>query len=288
MFSKRMVLIIGMIIFITANIIALSMLSRRSPSIGISRFAIYVIAPFQKGSTNLILFVKDLWYQYFYLVSAAGENEKLKIQLAYAFKKNNRCNELELSNDRFRKLLDFRQTIAGQVVAAEVIGRDPTVWIKTIIIDKGSKDGVEKLLPVVAPEGIVGQITEVSLNSSKVLLIIDQNSAVDGLIQRTRARGIVKGKSYGQCLFKYVLRKHDVNVNDVVVSTGLDGVFPKGLSIGYVSGIVKRVSGIFQEMTVTPYVDFERLEEVLVLLEPQVQDTSDNKIKNSIKIKKYP
>ncbi len=280
MFSKRMVLIIGMIIFITANIIALSVLSRRSSSIAISRFAIYIIAPFQEGSTDLILFAKDLWYQYFYLVSVAEENKKFKTQLAHAFKKNNRCNELELSNDRFRKLLNFRQTIVGQVVAAEVIGSDPTVWIKTIIIDKGSKDGVEKLLPVVAPEGIVGQITEVSFNASKVLLIIDQNSAVDGLIQRTRARGIVKGKSYGECLFKYVLRKHDVNVNDVVVSTGLDGVFPKGLSIGYVSGIVKRVSGIFQEMTVTPYVDFERLEEVLVLLEPQVQETPPgNKIK---------
>ena len=94
-------------------------------------------------------------------------------------------------------------------------------------------------MAVVIPEGIAGQTTEVSAHYSKVLLIIDHNSAVDALVQRDRARGIIKGGSADQCIFKYVLRKHDVVVDDIVVSSGLDGVFPKGLSVGYVSGVVK-------------------------------------------------
>jgi rod shape-determining protein MreC len=121
----------------------------------------------------------------------------------------------------------------------------------------------------VVPKGIAGQVTEVSSHYSKVLLIIDPNSAVDALVQSDRARGIIKGDAAGRCLFKYVLRKNDIAVGDIVVSSGLDGVFPKGLAVGKVSSIFKPKAGIFQEVTVTPYVDFEKLEEVLVVLNPK-------------------
>jgi len=121
----------------------------------------------------------------------------------------------------------------------------------------------------VVPKGIAGQVTDVSANYSKVLLIIDHNSAVDALVQNDRARGIIQGDAAGQCLFKYVLRKHDIKIGDIVVSSGLDGVFPKGLAVGYVSAVVKPKSGIFQEVTVIPYVDFEKLEEVLIVLNPK-------------------
>ena len=124
------------------------------------------------------------------------------------------------------------------------------------------------LLPVLVPQGIAGQIIDVSMHSSKVLLIIDQISSVDGLVQRTRARGIVKGGSAGRCFFVYALRKHDIKADDVIVSSGLDDVFPKGLRIGRVSNVSRNNSGIFQKVMVKPYVDFEKLEEVLVLLSP--------------------
>jgi rod shape-determining protein MreC len=115
----------------------------------------------------------------------------------------------------------------------------------------------------------VGQITEVSSHYSKVLLIIDPNSAVDALVQSDRARGIIKGDAAGELILKYVLRKSDIAVSDTVVSSGLDGVFPKGLAVGQVSGVFKPKAGIFQEVTVTPFVDFEKLEEVLVVLNPK-------------------
>jgi rod shape-determining protein MreC len=125
---------------------------------------------------------------------------------------------------------------------------------------------------VVISEGIAGLVTDVTYSYAKVLLIIDQNSAVDALIQRSRARGVIKGGFSNRCFLKYVLRKYDISIGDVVVSSGLDGVFPKGLRIGYVSSVVKQKAGIFQEITVMPYINFEELEEVLVLLGPPTHE----------------
>lgn len=269
MFSKKMVVIVGVILLIAINIIVLSINKRHGDlPYGIGRIAIYTIAPFQNAVTHSIRFVKNVWSQYFFLISVAKENENLKKALNYAIGENEKRNEIEITNYRLRKLLNFKKTIDHQVLPAEIVGKDPSPWYQAILIDKGKSDGVEKGQPVVIPEGIAGQVTEVLNNYSKVLLIIDQNSAVDALVQRTRARGVIKGDSTDRYLFKYVLRKHDVKVGDTIVSSGLDGVFPKGLRIGYVSEVVKPSSGIFQDVTVAPFIDFEKLEEVLVLLNP--------------------
>jgi rod shape-determining protein MreC len=278
MFSKKMVLIVGVIVLIAVNVILLSLFNRRYISYyGPGKIAISIVAPFQKAASTSIRFVRDIWRHYFFLVNAAKENEGLRKDLNRAFERNVQFKEFELSNARLRNLLNFQKNIADRVLAAEVIGKDPSPWFKTVLIDKGKHDGVEKGMAVVIPEGIAGQTTEVSAHYSKVLLIIDHNSAVDALVQRDRARGIIKGGSADQCIFKYVLRKHDVVVDDIVVSSGLDGVFPKGLSVGYVSGVVKPKSGIFQEVTVTPYVDFEKLEEVLVVLNPEKREFEKEK-----------
>jgi rod shape-determining protein MreC len=270
MFSKKMVMIVGVIAMIGVNIILLSVFNRRYISYyRPGRIAVSVIAPFQKASSKSIRFLKDTWYHYFFLVHAAEENDELKKALNKSVEKNVRYRELELSNARLRNLLNFEKTMTDPVLSAEVIGKDPSPWFKTILIDKGKKDGVGRGMAVVVPKGIVGQITEVSSHYSKVLLIIDPNSAADALVQRDRARGIIKGDAAGELAFKYVLRKHDIAVGDIVVSSGLDGVFPKGLAVGQVSGVFKPKAGIFQEVTVTPYVDFEKLEEVLVVLNPK-------------------
>lgn len=264
-----MLMIVGAVVLIAVNIIILSVTSRRFPSYGLGRTVITIVAPFQEIVTDSVRFVKDIWRHYFFLVSAAKENDHIRRSLRHALEMGNRYNELNLSNNRLRELLNFKTSVSRPVTAAEVIGIDPSPWFKTIIIDKGKADGLEKGLPVVIPEGITGQVTDVADGYSKVLLIIDQNSAVDAIVQRTRARGIIKGESLGRCYFQYVLRKYDVKIGDAVVSSGLDGVFPKGLRIGHVSSVVRPSSGIFQEVTVTPYVDFETLEDVLILLNPK-------------------
>jgi len=265
MLSKKMVLLIGVIFLITFNIIFLSVTSRRNASDGTGSAALYIVSPFQKALTRSIGFVKGIWRHYFYLSSVSMENDQLRKELNFAVEKNNRLVEAELSNDRFRALLEFTEKTEARLIAAEIIGKDPTSWHKTITIDKGSDDGIEKGNAVVSPEGVVGQVTDVTSHYAKALLLIDQNSAVDALIQRSRARGVVHGESSGLCGLGYVLRKHEIQVGDTVISSGLDGIFLKGLRIGEVSGVTKSTSGMFQDVTVKPFVDFETLEEIFVM-----------------------
>lgn len=151
-------------------------------------------------------------------------------------------------------------------MAAQVIARDPTPWFRTVTINKGKADGLRKGMPVVIPEGVVGQVVATTGGYARVLLIIDPNNAVDALVQRSRARGVVSGGPGGACQFKYVLRKEDVRLGDTLVTSGLDRVFPKGFRVGMVSGLFRRHAGIFQEVTISPAVDFDKLEEVLVIL----------------------
>jgi len=267
-------MVTGVIVLVAAGIIFLSITSRHtSISSGVRRFAIaFVISPFQSVVNDSVRSIKDFWRHYFFLVSAAKENDDLKKALSRAVETNNQCRETELSNARLRKFLNFQKTKAGRVLAAEVVGRDPSPWFKAIIVDKGKADGIERDFPVVVSDGIVGQVAEVADHYSKVMLIIDRNSSVDALVQRSRARGIVKGESAGQCAFEYVLSNDDIMTGDNVVSSGLDGVYPKGLRIGFVTGIVKNKSEIFQATDVMPYVNFEKLEEVLIVLNPARHD----------------
>lgn len=269
MFSKKMMVVAGLIVLVTINVIILSVTSRQRHSpYGLGRSGIAVVAPFQEAFTRFIFFCRDIWGHYFYLVSVSMDNTVLKQQLHAAQEQNARYREIELANIRLRELVDFKQAMEHPVLSAEVIAKDPSPWFKSVVIDKGRADGVRVGFPVVVPLGIVGQVTEASNRYARVLLIIDQNNAVDGLVQRTRARGMVKGAAAGNCMFKYALRKHDIRVGDTIISSGLDGVFPKGIRIGSVAEVVKTHSGIFQEVSVTPFADFEKLEEVLVIINP--------------------
>jgi rod shape-determining protein MreC len=275
MLSRKMVIIVSLGLLFFFNVIAIVISGRHyySPQVssdghsqGTGRYFIAIVAPFQKGLTHTIRFAERLWTEYFYLVSAAKENAELKIALSKALEKNNECMETELSNQRLRTFLNFQKTMTNDAIAAQVIGKDPSPWFKSIIIDKGFSDGVRKGLPVVIPEGAAGQIIEVTRHYSKVLLLIDRNSAIDSIAQRTRARGIIRGSSDGRFIFQYVLRKYDIQEGDTVISSGLDGIFPKGLKVGRVQSITQKNSGIFQEIVVIPSVDFETLEEVMIIL----------------------
>ena len=272
MFSKRMILVALVIVLVAVNIILLTITGKhtQAPS-GLGRGALVIVSPFQKQFTAFFNSVKDTWNQYFFLVSTAEENQRLKKALGQSLEQLNRYSETEIANDRLRHLLDFEKVIPRPMIAAQVVGKDPSAWSKTIIVDKGTRDSVRQGAPVVIPEGIVGVVVDASARYAKVLLLTDPNSAVDALVQQTRARGIVKGGGADFCVFDYVLRKHDISVGDMVVSSGLDGVFPKGFRVGRISEIVRQNAGIFQKVSVTPYVDFEILEEVFIISEPDYE-----------------
>jgi len=272
MFSKRMILVAVVIVLVAVNVILLTITGKQTtaPS-GLGKGALVVVAPFQKQLTTWVQSIKNIWNHYFFLVATAQENQRLKQALEESHQRLNRLNETELANQRLRHLLGFEDDIPQPMIAARVVGKDPSPWSKTVIVDKGVRDTVREGTPVVIPEGIVGVVVEASARYAKVLLLIDPNSAVDALVQKTRARGIVKGGDADRCVFDYVLRKHDISVGDTVVSSGLDGVFPKGLRVGRISEIVRQNAGIFQKVVVTPFVDFEILEEVFIIAPPVVE-----------------
>lgn len=265
MISRQMVLIAGVVALAAATIIALSYGSRR-PLPGADGLGIAVVGPLQEAMTQTLRTSRDIWRHYFALVNVSRQNAYLDQALRDSRERGSHYSEIELANQRLRNLLNFKKTIQRQVLAAEVIAKDPSPWFKSVVIDKGRDHGLRRGLPVVVAEGVVGQVVDVSGHYAKVLLVIDQNHAVDGLVQRTRARGIVKGDPAGQCIFDYLLRKYDIQVGDTIVTSGLDGVFPKGLPVGRVSALIPEGTGIFQQVYAAPFVDFETLEEVLVLL----------------------
>jgi len=267
MFSKQLLTIIWILILIVITIVILSINGRNqhTPKI-VGGVTMTLVAPIQKIVTESIKICRNIWRNYFHLVNVAHENEVLKDKLSKVMELNDRLKEIELSNKRLRNLLHFQKSSSHHhVIAAEVIGRDPSHWSKTMIIDKGSQDGVKKGFPVVVHSGIVGQVVFITKYYSKVLLLIDHNSAVDAIVRRTRSHGVIKGNSEDEFRFLYVLRKENVKTGDIVISSGLDGVFPKGLRVGTVSEILKTNSGMFQIISVSPFVDYEKIEEVLVI-----------------------
>jgi len=277
MFSKKTVVIIGVFFLIIANILILSVISQRYPTSGPGGFTISLLAPFQEAIAGSSRFLRGIWHHYFNLILVSEENDQLRNQLARADEMKNEWVEARLANDRLRRLMDLGGGFSQALVYAEVIGRDPTAWFKTVIINKGHQDTVAVGMPVVVPEGIVGQVVSVSGHYAKVLLIVDQNSAVDALVQRTRARGVIKGEFADQCRLEFVLRKEDVQVGDTVISSGLDNVFPKGLRIGEIKDVTSDATEMFYTISVGPYVDFEKLEEVLVVVSPKEIIPGDDK-----------
>jgi rod shape-determining protein MreC len=267
-----MVLVVAVLVLLLLNIAALTVSSSRPDSAeGAAPIALHLTAPFQKGLTATLGWVRSIWSGYFNLVTTAEENETLRRAVAELREQLNGYNELKLLNGRMRGLLSFKEAKARNMVAAMVTGKDASLWYRTLIIDKGTEDGVNKGQSVVVPDGIVGQVIEASRRYAKVLLVTDRNSSVDVLVQDSRTRGVLKGGGAGECQFAYANRNDIIKAGQRIVSSGLDGVFPKGFLIGTVSEVHKGVSGIFQDVEVTPSVTFDKLEEVLVVMGPEAE-----------------
>ncbi len=240
----------------------------RTRSDPLSRLFLEAVVPLQRASTFLRVALAGARRSVVDLVRARDEVVTLRGRVRELEEETARLGEAELENDRLKRLLDFRQALSGDVIAARVVGRDATGIARTFTIDRGESDGVRRGAAVLVPEGVVGQVFLASPHGARVLLVSDHNSGVDALVQRTRARGIVEGNVDGGCLLKFLKRTEDVQVGDLTVTSGLDGIFPKGLPIGRVSALDKRGQGLFQYAEVVPLTDFERLEEVLVARGP--------------------
>jgi rod shape-determining protein MreC len=252
------------LIFIALALISSSVGKRRSWS-PVEQVLVELTAPLQEFTMKTIAAVEGFWLKYFALVDLREENEALKKEIDRLRIENARYREIAAESKRLHDLLQFKETISWPATEAQVIGRDPSGWFESVIIDKGKASGLKVNMPVVDAMGVVGRLVSVSLNYGKVLLLIDQNSAVDCLIQRSREKGILKGLSSGLCKLDYVVRAGDVSVGDVVVTSGMDRVFPKGLPVGEVVAVEDTPWEFFKDVKVKPVVDFSRLEDVLVI-----------------------
>lgn len=241
----------------------------------LGRVLLEVMTPFQRVGVVIARGLGDLWLDAAALFRRRAELDALRARAQLLEERTVRLEETERENARLRELLAFRERLAGELLAASAIGRDATGLARTITIDRGERDGVAKGAAVLAPAGVVGQVFLVSPHAARVLLITDHNSGVDAVVQRTRARGIVEGTVSEGCGLKFVKRTEDLQRGDVVVTSGVDGIFPRGLPIGRIVAVDKRGQSLFQYASVQPFVDFERLEEVLVTrgpVEPMLGD----------------
>ena len=225
--------------------------------------------PFQKAATLVIKTVQGTFQHYVFLVNLEKENRMLREKIAQLQEESHRMKEIKLANERLRQLLQFREKNFPSMIGAEVIGRDPSFWFKSVMIDKGGSDGVKKGMAVILPTGVIGQVLKVASHYATVLLITDYNSAVDCIVERSRAKAIVEGKGENRCQLKYLLRAEEVAVGDVLVTSGLGGNFPKGLMVGEVKKVDKKGHGVFQYAELVPSVDMTRLEEVFVVMEQE-------------------
>jgi len=226
-----------------------------------------VFAEVQRGAATAVSSVRHVWGSYVGLRQAKAENEQLKQQLAAAQIQLQEQRALADRSRNLTELLQLRDRTNLTTAAAEVIGDAAAPDFRTMTIDKGTRDGLRPDMAVIAPAGVVGRVVVPSVRAAKVQLLIDRNAAAGALIARSRAQGVVVGEGDERLRMEYVSEVADVVRGDLVVTSGIDGIFPKGFVIGAVES-VEKAGGMYKRIVVRPAVDFRSLEEVLVVLTP--------------------
>ncbi len=263
-FLKNRSVLITIILFIVAlQLYSLNLRERGSQNI-VSGVVLTITYYPQKFIYTVSQTIIDTWQNYMDLVSVRQENIKLKEDNAKLRAEKFELIEAKIQNERLKKLLNFKEIPSFPIVSANVIGGSPSLLrSEVIVVDRGSSDGITQGMPVASSEGIVGKVLTVGNKSSEVLLLTDPMSAIDAFVHRTRVRGIVKGNGQ-ECTMEYIEQNSDISVGDIVISSGKEGFFPKGVIIGTVIEIDTK--GSFLSATVLPYVDLESLEEVVIIL----------------------
>jgi rod shape-determining protein MreC len=223
-------------------------------------------AEIQRGTMKSIDSVRGLWSGYVALRDAQADNEALRREIQTLQVRLQEERAQAQRTDSLRQLLELRQRAGLQTVAAEVIAGPATLEFRDMTIDKGSSDGLQGDMAVISPTGVVGRVILTSPRASRVQMLIDRNAAAGAMIERTRAQGIVVGQ--GEALrMEYVPGTADVKQGDLIVTSGIDKIYPKGFVIGTVD-VINRGPGTYHDITLRPAVDFSRLEEVLVVTTP--------------------
>jgi rod shape-determining protein MreC len=218
--------------------------------------------------------LRRTWNGYVALRNVRAENEALRHQLNELEVRMQQQRALADRSTQLEKLLDLRDRSQLKMTAASVIAAGATPDFRTMTIDKGTRDGFRPDMAVIAPTGIVGRIVIPSARAAKVQLLIDRNAAVGALVERSRAQGVALGGGEERLRMEFVSDTADLKVGDIVVSSGIDGIYPKGFLIGRIERVERR-AGAYTLIEVKPGVDFTTLEEVLVVTTPASPDEGE-------------
>jgi rod shape-determining protein MreC len=210
-------------------------------------------------------FARYLFNNYIGLIRTNRENADLRNKLTKLQLENQKIPELEQENKRLKTILNLMEQHPKTMIAARVVGEDVKNWFKCIILDKGKSSGIMIKMPVVTSRGLVGQVVETDRWVTKVMVINDTNSSVDIYVEGRNTRGILEGTGQTLLRLKYIRKNDELEIGDKLITSGKDGIYPKGLAIGIVTTVNRNKPGIFADIEVMPFNNFNRLEEVLVL-----------------------
>ncbi|HXX22488.1 MAG TPA: rod shape-determining protein MreC [Terriglobia bacterium] len=252
---------------LVAQLLLLSLQITRNHDVRLIRvWAVAVVDPFQRSLRAITDISVGAWRTYRHLLRAQQENQELRMQLASAQSQLLQLSEQAAESGRLRALLDFKNQLPFQTVAAEVIASSPGENSNAIFIGKGVDAGLTSDLAVITPEGVIGKTIAVFSHSSQVLLLTDPSSGVGIMLEKTRVQGVLKGDSRNLCLIRYIMNEEPVAFGEAVLTSGLDQIYPKGLRVGSVVGT--SAGNIYKNVEVKPAADLSRLETVLVVLRP--------------------
>ncbi len=269
-FDLRKVFLV--ITLIVLPLIAVNMQRKSEEELWFTRPFTFAGGLMQSGFASFSSGVRGTTAMYLDLIGVKKLNAELKQKLTEMDAQLATVTELKLENERFGQLLGFKQASSMNLMAARVIGRDLLPDHETISVDRGLSHGVKKNMAVLTTGGVIGYTFRVENESSQILLLTDRYAVIDALVQRSRARGLVEGMSHSNARLRYLKRSDDVKVGDLVVTSGLFNIFPKGFPIGTVTSIDKSRYGMTPDVEIKPAVEALNLEELFIVLNANHED----------------
>ncbi len=228
------------------------------------------LSPLQRGVGAVVGGVGEAWRGWAFHRETYEENRRLEGRVRQLETELQARSFQAQEGQRLRELLGLRQAVPLDTIAAQVVGRDGVPWFRTLTLDRGEADGITLNAPVMSPTGVVGRVFAVGPHAARVQVLLDRDGAAGVLVERSRVPGVVSGQVSSQAagaedlVLKYVPERSDVVVGDVVVTSGMEGIYPKGLVVGRVR-FVDQGAGLFRDIRVEPSARFDRMEEVLVV-----------------------
>jgi rod shape-determining protein MreC len=262
--------LIAFITFTLFCIVSLSISTSRA-IINVKEVGSSIVYPFQKGYNFAQGEVRRIWAGFTDISALREELQKTQIKVQKYESESEELSRLQIENDDLRNLLGMKYRVVCDSIPASVISKDPDNWFRTIIIDRGSEDGVMKNMPVVAfTEGqssVVGKVVAVKSHIAKITPIISSDLKVGGMFQDSRYQGLLRGQSTNSNLsvMDYVSRSADIKYGDIVVTSGNEGIFPEGLLVGTVLKSDIQDTGNYQKAVIKPFINYDLLQEVFII-----------------------